>query len=77
MDRSKDKVGYEVAFTKYFYEYRPPRALKAILSDLEALDREADKLQAELHLHNVHFLDKPAKCDVTHTPLPHPPPKVR
>jgi type I restriction enzyme M protein len=48
MDRSKDKVGYEINFAKYFYEYRPPRALKAILSDLEALDTEADKLQAEL-----------------------------
>jgi type I restriction enzyme M protein len=48
MDRSKDKVGYEISFTRYFYEYRPPRALKDILADLEALDDEADKLQAEL-----------------------------
>jgi type I restriction enzyme M protein len=48
MDRSKDKVGYEITFTKYFYEYQPPRALKAILADLEALDAEADELQAEL-----------------------------
>jgi hypothetical protein len=42
MDRSKDEVGYEISFTKYFYEYRPPRELKDILADLEALDREAD-----------------------------------
>jgi type I restriction enzyme M protein len=48
MDRSKDKIGYEISFTKYFYEYQPPRALRAILSDLEALDAEADELQAEL-----------------------------
>ena len=48
MDRSKDKIGYEISFTKYFYEYQPPRELKAILTDLEALDFEADKLQAEL-----------------------------
>lgn len=48
MDRSKDKVGYEISFTKYFYEYRPPRDLKAILADLEALDAEAEQLQAEL-----------------------------
>jgi type I restriction enzyme M protein len=48
MDRSKDKVGYEIGFTKYFYEYKPPRDLKAILVDLEALDAEADRLQAEL-----------------------------
>ena len=49
MDRSKDKVGYEISFTKYFYEYQRPRSLKAILAELEALDREADQLQAELH----------------------------
>lgn len=48
MDHSKDKVGYEISFTKYFYEYLPPRDLKAILADLEALDAEADQLQAEL-----------------------------
>jgi len=48
MDRSKDKVGYEISFTKYFYEYQAPRALKDILADLVALDKEADQLQAEL-----------------------------
>lgn len=48
MDRSKDKIGYEISFTKYFYEYQQPRELKTILTDLEALDAEADKLQAEL-----------------------------
>jgi type I restriction enzyme M protein len=49
MDRTKDEVGYEISFTKYFYEYRSPRTLKDILTDLEALDTEADQLQAELH----------------------------
>ena len=48
VDRSKDEVGYEISFTKYFYEYQPPRELKAILADLEALDAEAEQLQAEL-----------------------------
>lgn len=48
MDRSKDTVGYEISFTKYFYEYQSPRALKDILSDLEALDAEAEQIQAEL-----------------------------
>ena len=42
------RIGYEISFTRYFYEYQPPRALKDILGDLEALDAEADKLQAEL-----------------------------
>lgn len=50
MDRSKDKIGYEISFTKYFYEYQPPRTLKAILFDLEALDAEAVALQAELRV---------------------------
>lgn len=48
MDRTKDEIGYEISFTKYFYEYRAPRTLKTILKDLEDLDAEADKLQAEL-----------------------------
>lgn len=48
MERSKDKVGYEISFAKYFYEYKSPRELKDILADLEALDVEAEKLQAEL-----------------------------
>jgi type I restriction enzyme M protein len=48
MDRGKDKVGYAINFTKCFYEYKRPRDLKDILADLEALDTEADRLQAEL-----------------------------
>lgn len=49
LDRGKDKVGYEISFTRYFYEYQPPRELRDILADLEALDAEAETLQAELH----------------------------
>jgi type I restriction enzyme M protein len=48
LDRTKDKVGYEISFTRYFYEYQPPRALKDILADLKALETDADQLQAEL-----------------------------
>ena len=33
MDREKDKVGYELNFTKYFYQYKPLRSLKDITSD--------------------------------------------
>ena len=50
MDRSKDKVGFEISFTRYFYEYTAPRSLKAILADLEALDAKAERLQAELRV---------------------------
>ena len=48
MDRSKDTLGYEISFAKYFYEYKPPRDLKDILKELEILDTEAATIQAEL-----------------------------
>ncbi len=34
MDRNKDKVGYEINFTKYFYKYKPLRSLEDITQDL-------------------------------------------
>ena len=40
MDRSKDKVGYEINFTKYFYKYKPLRSLEEITQDLLKLDEE-------------------------------------
>jgi type I restriction enzyme M protein len=36
MDRSKDKIGYEIPFTRYFYTYEPPRPLEEIDADLKA-----------------------------------------
>ena len=42
MDRSKDKVGYEISFTKYFYEYKPLRALEEIKADILALEGETE-----------------------------------
>ena len=35
MDRSKDRVGYEIGFNQHFYIYTPPRPLAEIDSDLE------------------------------------------
>jgi len=40
MDRNKDKVGYEINFTKYFYKYKPLRSLEEISSDLLKLDED-------------------------------------
>jgi len=40
MDRNKDKVGYEINFTKYFYKYKPLRSLEEITQDLMKLDDE-------------------------------------
>jgi type I restriction enzyme M protein len=48
MDRSKDKVGYEISFTKYFYEYKPLRALEEIKADVLALECETEGLLKEI-----------------------------
>ena len=48
MDRSKDKVGYEINFTKYFYKYTPLRSTVDILNDLNQLEQESDGLFSQL-----------------------------
>ncbi|MBC8508220.1 MAG: SAM-dependent DNA methyltransferase [Anaerolineales bacterium] len=48
MDRSKDKVGYEISFTKYFYEYQPLRSLAEIKADILKLEAETDGLLGEI-----------------------------
>ena len=48
MDRSKDKVGYEINFTKYFYQFTPLRSLEEISNDLKTLDDEIQKLSLEM-----------------------------
>jgi len=35
------KIGYEINFSKYFFEYKPPRTL-------EEIDKDIDKLQTEI-----------------------------
>ena len=44
MDRSKDKVGYEINFTRYFYQYKPLRPLEKIKSDILKLEEETEGL---------------------------------
>ena len=44
MDRSKDSVGYEINFTKYFYEYKPLRSLDEITTDILQLEKESEGL---------------------------------
>jgi type I restriction enzyme M protein len=50
VDRSKDKVGYEINFTKYFYQYKPLRSVEEILSDLHRLEQESEGLFNDLTL---------------------------
>ena len=48
MDRTKDKIGYEINFTKYFYKYQPLRPLDEIKADILALEQETDGLLKEI-----------------------------
>jgi len=40
MDRSKEKVGYEINFNRYFYRYTPPRSLEEIDAELKQAEEE-------------------------------------
>lgn len=48
MDRDKDRVGYEINFTKYFYQYKPLRSLEKITSDLLELEKESEHLLSQI-----------------------------
>lgn len=44
MDRSKDKVGYEINFNRYFYVFTPPRPLAEIDAELKGAESEVVRL---------------------------------
>ena len=48
LDRSKDKVGYEINFTKYFYKFPSLRSLEEIKNDLKILDDQIGNLSKEV-----------------------------
>jgi type I restriction enzyme M protein len=48
MDRSKDKVGYEINFNRHFYKYTPPRPLEAIDAELKQAEDEILRLLREV-----------------------------
>ncbi len=47
-DGGLGKVGYEIPFTRYFYEYKPPRDIDEIRADIEATEKELVRLFKEL-----------------------------
>jgi len=47
MDRTKDKIGYEINFTQYFYKYIPPRSLEDIEKDIKKVTGEIQRLIKE------------------------------
>ena len=48
VDESKTKIGYEIPLNRHFYVYEPPRALDAIKSDLQELEREIAGLLSDV-----------------------------
>jgi type I restriction enzyme M protein len=48
MDRSKDKVGYEINFNRHFYRYTPPRPLEEIDAELKQAEEEIMRLLQEV-----------------------------
>src|SRR5690606_38902816 len=47
-DQEIGVVGYEINFNRYFYVYKPPRALEDIDADLKAVEAEIEELLAEV-----------------------------
>ena len=48
IDESKNKVGYEINFTKYFYKYKPLRSMSEITQDLLKLEEVSENLLKEV-----------------------------
>ena len=43
-DSKKNKIGYEINFTQYFYVYEPPRPLEEIEADIAKITVEIQEL---------------------------------
>ena len=48
MDRSKDKIGYEIPFTRLFYKFVPPRKSDEIFAEFKVLTQEESDLMKEI-----------------------------
>lgn len=46
--REKDSIGYEINFTKYFYQYKPLRSFSDLTKELLDLEKESDGLMDKL-----------------------------
>lgn len=47
-DHTKTKIGYEIPLTRHFYTYTPPRPLKEIDAEIDALESEIQALLAKV-----------------------------
>ena len=48
LDPTKEKIGYEIPFTRHFYKYEAPRSLEEIDADLNKLIAEISQLLIEI-----------------------------
>ena len=48
IEGKKDKVGYEINFNRYFYQYTPLRSLKEIADEMLSLERKSEGLLNEV-----------------------------
>lgn len=48
VDRAKDKIGYEIPFTRHFYQYVPPRPLEEIDDELNQLVKEIQDMLRDI-----------------------------
>ena len=46
IDHDKTKIGYEIPFTRHFYQYIPPRDLGEIKADLQILVKDITEMLA-------------------------------
>jgi len=48
IDESKTVKGYEISFTRYFYNYVPPRSIEEITAEILQLEKETDGILKEI-----------------------------
>lgn len=48
VDENKTKIGYEINFTKYFYEFKPLRPLEEIKTDILALEEKVLEMEKKV-----------------------------
>lgn len=48
IDHDKTVKGYEVSFTRYFYNYVPPRSIEKITAEIVQLEKETDGILNEI-----------------------------
>ena len=48
VDESKTKIGYEIPFTRHFYQYTPPRSVVEIDAEIDAVEAEIQQVLGDV-----------------------------